>query len=138
MWWAPRRAFQSDVEAGVTLDSTGNVQSVAILAQGETDTLGGQCVDPEFTSQYQGAAPFALAGKAYTVTDPATGTSYAAAGSSETEAPAEDFDPANWRVSDASPEAEATRKMYEAGPHALGSERPAAGRRAGTSAGFQR
>ena len=39
----------------------------------------------------------------------------AAAGSSETEAPAEDFDPANWRVSDASPEAEATRKMYEAG-----------------------
>ena len=100
---------------GATLDSTGNVQSVAILAQGETDTLGGQCVDPEFTSQYQGAAPFALAGKAYTVTDPATGTSYAAAGSSETEAPAEDFDPANWRVSDASPEAEATRKMYEAG-----------------------
>ena len=114
MWWAPE-GFQSDVEAGVTLDSTGNVQSVAILAQGETDTLGGQCVDPEFTSQYQGAAPFALAGKAYTVTDPATGTSYAAAGSSETEAPAEDFDPANWRVSDASPEAEATRKMYEAG-----------------------
>lgn len=110
-----QKGFQSDVEAGVTLDSTGNVQSVAILAQGETDNLGGQCVDPEFTSQYQGAAPFALAGKAYTVTDPATGTSYAAAGSSETEAPAEDFDPANWRVSDASPEAEATRKMYEAG-----------------------
>ena len=110
-----QKGFQSDVEAGVTLDSTGNVQSVAILAQGETDTLGAQCVDPEFTSQYQGAAPFALAGKSYTVTDPATGTSYAAAGSSETEAPAEDFDPANWRVSDASPEAEATRKMYEAG-----------------------
>ena len=110
-----QKGFQSDVEAGVTLDSTGNVQSVAILAQGETDNLGAQCVDPEFTSQYQGAAPFALAGKSYTVTDPATGTSYAAAGSSETEAPAEDFDPANWRVSDASPEAEATRKMYEAG-----------------------
>ena len=56
MWWAPE-GFQSDVEAGVTLDSTGNVQSVAILAQGETDNLGGQCVDPEFTSQYQAQLP---------------------------------------------------------------------------------
>ena len=33
-----QKGFQSDVEAGVTLDSTGNVQSVAILAQGETDS----------------------------------------------------------------------------------------------------
>ena len=111
-----QKGFQSDVEAGVTLDSTGNVQSVAILTQGETDSLGGQCVDPEFTSQYQGAAPFALAGKAYTVTDPATGTAFAAAGSAETDAaPAEAFDPAAWRAGDTSPEAEATRKMYEAG-----------------------
>ena len=111
-----QKGFQSDVEAGVTLDSTGNVQSVAILAQGETDTLGGQCVDPEFTSQYQGAAPFTLAGKRYTVTDPATGTAFAAAGSAETDAaPAEAFDPAAWRAGDTSPEAEATRKMYEAG-----------------------
>ena len=46
-----QKGFQSDVEAGVTLDSTGNVQSVAILAQGETDTLGAQCVNPEFTSR---------------------------------------------------------------------------------------
>ena len=110
-----QKGFQSDVQAAVTIDAEGNVSAVEILSQDETETLGGQCVNPEFTSQYQGAAPFALAGKAYTVTDPATGTSYAAAGSSETEAPAEDFDPANWRVSDASPEAEATRKMYEAG-----------------------
>ena len=111
-----QKGFQSDVEAGVTLDSTGNVQSVAILAQGETDNLGAQCVDPEFTSQYQGAAPFTLAGKSYTVTDPATGTAFAAAGSAETDAaPAEAFDPAAWRAGDTSPEAEATRKMYEAG-----------------------
>ena len=110
-----QKGFQSDVQAAVTLDAEGNVSAVEILSQAETDSLGGQCVNPEFTSQYQGAAPFTLAGKSYTVTDPATGTSYAAAGSSEAEAPAEDFDPANWRVSDASPEAEATRKMYEAG-----------------------
>ena len=110
-----QKGFQSDVEAGVTLDRDGNVLDVKILAQAETDSLGAQCENPEFTAQYQGAAPFTLAGKRYTVTDPATGTSYAAAGSSETEAPAEDFDPANWRVSDVSPEAEATRKMYEAG-----------------------
>ena len=111
-----QKGFQSDVEAGVTLDSTGNVQSVAILAQGETDSLGAQCVNPEFTAQYQGAAPFTLAGKRYTVTDPATGTAFAAAGSAETDAaPAEAFDPAAWRAGDTSPEAEATRKMYEAG-----------------------
>lgn len=110
-----QKGFQSDVEVGVTLGKDGTVQSVAILAQGETDNLGGQCVNPEFTAQYQGIAPFTLAGKSYTVTDPATGAVYAAAGSAETEAPAEDFDPSAWRAGDTSPEAEATRKMYEAG-----------------------
>lgn len=110
-----QKGFQSDVEVGVTLGRDGTVQSVAILAQGETDNLGGQCVNPEFTAQYQGTAPFTLAGKSYTVTDPATGAVYAAAGSAETEAPAEDFDPSAWRAGDTSPEAEATRKMYEAG-----------------------
>ncbi len=110
-----QKGFQSDVEVGVTLGKDGTVQSVAILAQGETDNLGGQCVNPEFTAQYQGTAPFTLAGKSYTVTDPATGAVYAAAGSAETEAPAEGFDPSAWRAGDTSPEAEATRKMYEAG-----------------------
>ena len=110
-----QKGFQSDVEVGVTLGKDGTVQSVAILAQGETDNLGGQCVNPEFTAQYQGTAPFTLAGQSYTVTDPATGAVYAAAGSAETEAPAEDFDPSAWRAGDTSPEAEATRKMYEAG-----------------------
>lgn len=110
-----QKGFQSDVEVDVTLGKDGTVQSVAILAQGETDNLGGQCVNPEFTAQYQGTAPFTLAGKSYTVTDPATGAVYAAAGSAETEAPAEDFDPSAWRAGDTSPEAEATRKMYEAG-----------------------
>lgn len=110
-----QKGFQSDVEVGVTLGKDGTVQSVAILAQGETDNLGGQCVNPEFTAQYQGTAPFTLAGKSYTVTDPATGAVYAAAGSAETEAPEEDFDPSAWRAGDTSPEAEATRKMYEAG-----------------------
>ena len=94
-----QKGFQSDVEVGVTLGKDGTVQSVAILAQGETDNLGGQCVNPEFTAQYQGTAPFTLAGKSYTVT----------------EAPAEDFDPSAWRAGDTSPEAEATRKRYEAG-----------------------
>lgn len=110
-----QKGFQSDVKVGVTLGKDGTVQSVAILTQGETDNLGGQCVNPEFTAQYQGTAPFTLAGKSYTVTDPATGAVYAAAGSAETEAPAEDFDPSAWRAGDTSPEAEATRKMYEAG-----------------------
>ena len=110
-----QKGFQSDVEVGVTLGKDGTVQNVAILTQGETDNLGGQCVNPEFTAQYQGTAPFTLAGKSYTVTDPATGAVYAAAGSAETEAPAEDFDPSAWRAGDTSPEAEATRKMYEAG-----------------------
>lgn len=110
-----QKGFQSDVEVGVTLGKDGTVQSVAILTQGETDSLGGQCVNPEFTAQYQGTAPFTLAGKSCTVTDPATGAVYAAAGSAETEAPAEDFDPSAWRAGDTSPEAEATRKMYEAG-----------------------
>ena len=110
-----KQGFQSEVQAGVTLDRDGNVLDVKILAQAETDSLGAQCENPEFTAQYQGTAPFTLAGKGYTVTDPATGAVYAAAGSAETEAPAEDFDPSAWRAGDTSPEAEATRKMYEAG-----------------------
>ncbi len=109
-----QKGFQSDVQAAVTIDAEGNVSAVEILSQGETDSLGGQCVNPEFTSQYQGAAPFTLAGKSYTVTDPATGAAYAAGASGETAA-AEDFDPAQWNVSDTSPEAEATRRMYAAG-----------------------
>ena len=110
------KGFQSDVQAAVTLDAEGNVSAVEILSQAETDSLGGQCVDPEFTSQYQGAAPFTLAGKSYTVTDPLTGIAYAAAGAAEEQpAAAEDFDPAQWNVSDTSPEAEATRRMYAAG-----------------------
>lgn len=111
-----KQGFQSEVQAGVTLDRDGNVLDVKILAQAETDSLGAQCENPEFTAQYQGAAPFTLAGKRYTVTDPATGMAFAAAGSAETDAaPAEAFDPAAWRAGDTSPEAEATRKMYEAG-----------------------
>ena len=107
-----KQGFQSEVQAGVTLDRDGNVLDVKILAQAETDSLGAQCENPEFTAQYQGAAPFTLAGKSY----PATGTAFAAAGSAETDAaPAEAFDPAAWRAGDTSPEAEATRKMYEAG-----------------------
>ncbi len=110
-----QKGFQSDVQAAVTIDAEGNVSAVEILSQAETDSLGGQCVAPEFTSQYQGAAPFTLAGKSYTVTDPATGAAYAAAGASDASAAAQDFDPAQWNVSDTSPEAEATRKMYAAG-----------------------
>ncbi len=110
-----QKGFQSEVQAAVTLDAEGNVSAVEILSQAETDSLGGQCVNPEFTSQYQGAAPFTLAGKSYTVTDPATGAAYAAAGAASDDAAAEDFDPAQWNVSDTSPEAEATRKMYAAG-----------------------
>ena len=111
-----QKGFQSEVQAAVTLDAEGNVSAVEILSQAETDSLGGQCVNPEFTSQYQGAAPFTLAGKSYTVTDPATGAAYAAASAaSEDASAAEDFDPAQWNVSDTSPEAEATRKMYAAG-----------------------
>ena len=111
-----QKGFQSDVQAAVTLDAEGNVSAVEILSQAETDSLGGQCVNPEFTSQYQGAAPFTLAGKSYTVTDPLTGAAYAAAGAAEKQpAAAEDLDPAQWNVSDTSPEAEATRRMYAAG-----------------------
>ena len=50
------------------------------------------------------------------MTDPLTGAAYAAAGAAEEQpAAAEDFDPAQWNVSDTSPEAEATRRMYAAG-----------------------
>ena len=111
-----QKGFQSDVQAAVTLDAEGNVSAVEIFSQAETDNLGGQCVNPEFTSQYQGAAPFTLAGKSYTVTDPATGAAYASAGAAaEDTTAAEEFDPAQWNVSDTSPEAEATRRMYAAG-----------------------
>ena len=111
-----QKGFQSDVQAAVTLDAEGNVSAVEILSQAETDSLGGQCVNPEFASQYQGAAPFTLAGKSYTVTDPATGAAYASAGAAEEDTTAaEEFDPAQWNVSDTSPEAEATRRMYAAG-----------------------
>ena len=111
-----QKGFQSDVQAAVTLDAEGNVSAVEILSQAETDSLGGQCVNPEFTSQYQGAAPFTLAGKSYTVTDPATGAAYASAGAvAEVTTAAEEFDPTQWNVSDTSPEAEATRRMYAAG-----------------------
>ena len=111
-----QKGFQSDVQAAVTLDAEGNVSAVEILSQAETDNLGGQCVSPEFTSQYQGAAPFTLTGKSYTVTDPLTGAAYAAAGAAEEQpAAGEDLDPAQWNVSDTSPEAEATRRMYAAG-----------------------
>ena len=100
----------------LTIDAEGNVSAVEILSQAETDSLGGQCVAPEFTSQYQGAAPFTLAGKSYTVTDPATGAAYASAGAAaEDTTAAEEFDPTQWNVSDTSPEAEATRRMYAAG-----------------------
>ena len=111
-----QKGFQSDVQAAVTLDAEGNVSAVELLSQAETDNLGGQCVNPEFTSQYQGAAPFTLAGKSYTVTDPATGAAYASAGAvAEDTTAAEEFDPTQWNVSDTSPEAEATRRMYAAG-----------------------
>ena len=111
-----QKGFQSDVQAAVTLDAEGNVSAVEILSQAETDNLGGQCVNPEFTSQYQGAAPFTLTGKSYTVTDPATGAAYASAGAvAEDTTAAEEFDPTQWNVSDTSPEAEATRRMYAAG-----------------------
>ena len=111
-----QKGFQSDVQAAVTIDAEGNVSAVEILSQAETDNLGGQCVNPEFTSQYQGAAPFTLAGKSYTVTDPATGAAYASAGAgAEDTTAAEEFDPTQWNVSDTSPEAEATRRMYAAG-----------------------
>ena len=49
------------------------------------------------------------------MTDPATGAAYASAGASSEASAAENFDPAQWNVSDTSPEAEATRRMYAAG-----------------------
>ena len=47
-----KQGFQSEVQAGVTLDRDGNVLDVKILAQAETDSLGAQCENPEFTAQY--------------------------------------------------------------------------------------
>ena len=108
--------FKSEVTAAVTLDPQGNVISVEILSQEETETLGGRCTDPEFTAQYTGPAPFTLAGKSYTVTDPATGMAFVGADAAQgAETPAPVFDPAQWRTEDTSPEAEATRRLYAAG-----------------------
>ena len=123
--WNADEALWQDVQGQlaafrrVVISITGSAyvsdRDVAFL-EDETESLGGQCVNPEFTSQYQGAAPFTLAGKSYTVTDPVTGAAYAAAGAAEEQpAAAGDFDPAQWRTFDTSPEAEATRKMYAAG-----------------------
>lgn len=50
-WRACRRASRA-MQAAVTIDAEGNVSAVEILSQAETDSLGGQCVAPEFTSQY--------------------------------------------------------------------------------------
>ena len=55
-----QKGFQSDVQAAVTIDAEGNVSAVEILSQDETESLGGQCVNPEFTSQYQGAPSIPL------------------------------------------------------------------------------
>lgn len=110
-----QKGFQSDVQAAVTIDAEGNVSAVEILS-GRNGNPWRPVRQPEFTSQYQGTAPFTLAGKSYTVTDPVTGAAYAAAGAAEEQpAAAGDFDPAQWRTFDTSPEAEATRKMYAAG-----------------------
>lgn len=66
-----KQGFQSEVQAGVTLDRDGNVLDVKILAQAETDSLGAQCENPEFTAQYQAQLPSRWQQR-YTVTDPAT------------------------------------------------------------------
>lgn len=106
--------FQSDVATGVYLAADGMVQSIKIVSQGETESLGGQCVNPEFTDQFAGvAAPITLNGKSYTVTDPATGEVYT--GQAADEAAAEPFDPDTWRQGDDSPEAVAMRALYKAG-----------------------
>ena len=52
--WRLSEGFQSDVQTAVTLDAEGNVSAVEILSQAETDSLGGQCVNPEFTSHVSG------------------------------------------------------------------------------------
>ena len=52
------------MQAAVTLDAEGNVSAVEILSQAETDSLGGQCVNPEFTSQYQAQLPLRWQAKA--------------------------------------------------------------------------
>lgn len=104
--------FKSDVATGVTLTADGTVQAIEIVSQDETENLGGQCVNPEFTGQFAGvAAPVTLNGKSYTVTDPSTGEAYSSAADEEA-APAELFDPDSWREGDNSPEANAMRAMY--------------------------
>ena len=124
-----QKGFQSDVQAAVTIDAEGNVSAVEILSQDETESLGGQCVNPEFTSQYQGAAPFTLAGKSYTVTDPVTGAAYAAAGAAEEQpAAAGDFDPAQWRTFDTSPRGRGYPQDVCCGAYPLGFEGRGTGR----------
>ena len=100
----------------VVLDTPLTEEMRTGFAAGVTLADGTALSPAEFTSQYQGAAPFTLAGKSYTVTDPATGAAYASAGAvAEDTTAAEEFDPTQWNVSDTSPEAEATRRMYAAG-----------------------
>lgn len=113
---ASSHGFKSDVVTGVTLTAEGTVQSIKIVSQDETENLGGQCVNEEFTGQFAGlAAPVTLNGKDYTVTDPATGEAYASAAADEAAAPVEPFDPDTWREGDTSPETQAMRAMYKAG-----------------------
>ena len=52
-----KQGFQSEVQAGVTLDRDGNVLDVKILAPGRDRQLGAQCENPEFTAQYQAQLP---------------------------------------------------------------------------------
>lgn len=105
--------FKSDVVTGVTLSADGTVQAIEIVSQDETESLGGQCVNPEFTDQFAGvAAPVTLNGKSYTVSNPATGAVYT--GEAADEETAEPFDPDAWRAGDDSPTAAAMRAMYKA------------------------
>ena len=109
-----QKGFQSDVQAAVTIDAEGNVSAVEILSQAETDSLGGQCVAPESRPSTR-AGSLTLAGKSLHRDRPATGAAYAAAGASDALRCGTGFDPAQWNMSDTSPEAEATRRMYAAG-----------------------
>ncbi len=122
-WRALEEGFQSNVQAAVTIDARAMLPAVEMLSGRNRRPFSSQCVNPEFTSQYQGAAPFTLAGKNYTVRDPVTGAAYAVPGAAEEQpAAAGDFDPAQWRTFDTSPEAEATRKMYAGGAYPSGAE----------------
>ncbi len=65
-----QKGFQSDVQTAVTLDAEGNVSRCRDPLAGRDGQPRRPVCQPGFTSQYQGAAPFTLAGKSYTVTDP--------------------------------------------------------------------